>query len=205
MTIYACGYDFAACGNYVIDPGEECDDGNPFSGDGCSSACMLEDPNIWLCHNATGNVGPTTCCRAYMNPVTENKTCSCNGQASGSALYTIAPTCQKLDVDECAKGMHNCNPNAVCSNLNGGNSGAVKGFDCTCPPGLVGNGVTECQLYAYITRFAVVNPAVTAASFNEEHFVNLLLETRVIPFNISLERIALDVSDFSLLLFSDLL
>jgi cysteine-rich repeat protein len=30
------------CGNGVLDPGEECDDGNVIDGDGCSSQCQLE-------------------------------------------------------------------------------------------------------------------------------------------------------------------
>ena len=30
------------CGNGVVDPGEQCDDGNTVSGDGCSSSCRLE-------------------------------------------------------------------------------------------------------------------------------------------------------------------
>jgi len=30
------------CGNGLTDVGEQCDDGNPFSGDGCSSSCELE-------------------------------------------------------------------------------------------------------------------------------------------------------------------
>lgn len=33
----------AACGNGIVDAGEECDDGNIVSGDGCSSACQIED------------------------------------------------------------------------------------------------------------------------------------------------------------------
>jgi cysteine-rich repeat protein len=32
----------AACGNGTLDPGEECDDGNPADGDGCSSTCRVE-------------------------------------------------------------------------------------------------------------------------------------------------------------------
>src|SRR5207244_11859901 len=30
------------CGNGVVDPGEQCDDGNTVSGDGCSASCRLE-------------------------------------------------------------------------------------------------------------------------------------------------------------------
>jgi cysteine-rich repeat protein len=33
---------FAICGNGVLDPGEQCDDGNRISGDGCSFDCTLE-------------------------------------------------------------------------------------------------------------------------------------------------------------------
>jgi len=32
----------AACGNGFLEGGEECDDGNTASGDGCSSACRIE-------------------------------------------------------------------------------------------------------------------------------------------------------------------
>jgi MYXO-CTERM domain-containing protein len=32
------------CGNGVVDVGEQCDDGNVVSGDGCSAQCQLEDP-----------------------------------------------------------------------------------------------------------------------------------------------------------------
>jgi cysteine-rich repeat protein len=35
-------YTPIACGNGAVDTGEECDDGNPASGDGCSSLCRLE-------------------------------------------------------------------------------------------------------------------------------------------------------------------
>jgi len=35
-------YEFA-CGNGVVDLGEQCDDGNRVNGDGCSSACRIEN------------------------------------------------------------------------------------------------------------------------------------------------------------------
>ncbi len=37
----------APCGNGVVEPGEECDDGNPDDGDGCSLSCTIE--NGWSC------------------------------------------------------------------------------------------------------------------------------------------------------------
>jgi len=38
----------AVCGNGVVEAGEACDDGNLIDGDGCSSACQLEHPQVVL-------------------------------------------------------------------------------------------------------------------------------------------------------------
>ncbi|MFH1107596.1 MAG: M4 family metallopeptidase, partial [Planctomycetota bacterium] len=38
FEVYTC----PTCGDEVVDPGEECDDGNLANGDGCSSSCQLE-------------------------------------------------------------------------------------------------------------------------------------------------------------------
>ncbi len=40
----------AVCGNGILESGEECDDGNTVSGDGCSSTCTLESP-VPVCGN----------------------------------------------------------------------------------------------------------------------------------------------------------
>src|SRR6185503_3674453 len=32
------------CGDSIVDPGEQCDDGNRLGGDGCSSICTTETP-----------------------------------------------------------------------------------------------------------------------------------------------------------------
>ncbi|MFH2011067.1 MAG: DUF4215 domain-containing protein [bacterium] len=51
-----CAYTvacLASCGNGVVEPGEECDDGNSASGDGCSPICVLEpNPQPEVCDNA---------------------------------------------------------------------------------------------------------------------------------------------------------
>ena len=42
-------------------------------------------------------------------------------------------TCR--DIDECQEGSHNCDPNAICTNTDGG-------FTCECQPGFTGDGKT---------------------------------------------------------------
>lgn len=189
MTIGLFCADF--CGNYNIDPGEQCDDGNPFSGDGCSSTCQLEDENFWLCTNATEEgQGPTTCCKALINPINNNRTCSCAGVQSASSMYSIMPDCTKSDVNECAAGLHNCHANAVCNNFNGALPGAKHGYECICPPGLLGNGISECRLYAYVTQFTVANPTLAITAFDAYTFKMMLYNTGTIPF-IGINRITI--------------
>ncbi|MFK8032203.1 MAG: DUF4215 domain-containing protein [Gammaproteobacteria bacterium] len=38
----------SACGDSLLSPGEQCDDGNESDGDGCSATCLVEQPN-WVC------------------------------------------------------------------------------------------------------------------------------------------------------------
>jgi len=47
----------STCGNGIFDPGEQCDDGNTQSGDGCSNLCKLECN--WMC----GCGDPNEICR----------------------------------------------------------------------------------------------------------------------------------------------
>ena len=46
VEFYSCSLE-TLCGNSVLDAGEQCDDGNAQSGDGCSSSCQIEDG--WEC------------------------------------------------------------------------------------------------------------------------------------------------------------
>jgi len=48
-----------ACGDHVVNPGEECDDGNTDPGDGCDETCHYEasDPDIDTCAGAQATVG----------------------------------------------------------------------------------------------------------------------------------------------------
>jgi cysteine-rich repeat protein len=49
IELYSCEAELppSDCGNEVLDPGEQCDDGNVFNGDGCSNICQIEDD--WQC------------------------------------------------------------------------------------------------------------------------------------------------------------
>jgi len=72
------------CGNGVLDPGEQCDDRNIQSGDGCSSTCQIEPG--WSC---TGS--PSVCARTVCgNGILEaGEVCDCGHRS-----------------DEVADGMH---------------------------------------------------------------------------------------------------
>lgn len=50
---YATRISFARCGDDVVNPGEQCDDGNLVAGDGCDATCRVEN----LCGNGRVNAG----------------------------------------------------------------------------------------------------------------------------------------------------
>jgi len=91
-----------ACGNGVIDAGEECDDGRTDDGDGCSSTCVIETPG-WTC------IGEPSVCsycnNDYVCDASEDCLCSdCDNKRNGCALGF---TCQggtclpAIPIDSC--------------------------------------------------------------------------------------------------------
>lgn len=48
------------CGNEIVEPGEECDDGNTMDGDGCSANCLLEEEQPYDCWWVRDHVTPIT-------------------------------------------------------------------------------------------------------------------------------------------------
>lgn len=107
-----CGADEAAiCGNHVVEPGEQCDDGNLTSGDGCDANCT-----VTACGNGVvtageqcddGNSGGGDCCDATCqfespgsscddgNPCTTTDGCNagaCVGVEAPSGGCLSAPT-----------------------------------------------------------------------------------------------------------------
>jgi cysteine-rich repeat protein len=53
--------DAPACGDGVVDPGEQCDDGNLDPGDGCSARCNVETP-LTVRWNVTAPGGGAAAC-----------------------------------------------------------------------------------------------------------------------------------------------
>ena len=109
------------CGNGVVNPGEQCDDGNSANGDCCSSTCQL-DPAGTACGSATSDTcdDPDTCNASgacLLNHKTDGTLCS-DGSActtndaclSGACMGGPAPDCN--DANGCTDD--SCNPATGC-------------------------------------------------------------------------------------------
>ena len=88
-------YAQAVCGNALLETGEECDDGNAVSGDGCSAACKLEvaSASYWDCDligaPCLPNCGWSTQAtdawgiglRGFLLPACTGGVCACKGMS----------------------------------------------------------------------------------------------------------------------------
>jgi YVTN family beta-propeller protein len=83
-----------ACGNHVVDPGEQCDDGaaNGTPGSCCTLNCVAKPDNTSCNDN---------------NACTQNDVCT-NGTCGGTAFTCAAP-------DQCHQGAGTCNGDGTCS------------------------------------------------------------------------------------------
>jgi cysteine-rich repeat protein len=74
-----------ACGNGVVGPGEECDDGNPNNADGCNDACLIVP--IVTCLSPTVSADASTCTAA----IACEAVASCVDPRGGAVTTTCAP------------------------------------------------------------------------------------------------------------------
>ncbi len=82
------------CGNGIIDPDEQCDDGNTFSGDGCSSTCQFEVIVIKVLVPNGGDVLPSggtyaICWEAPSNAVKFDLRYSTNNGTSWNLIKSV--------------------------------------------------------------------------------------------------------------------
>lgn len=190
MLILGCGGYIPACQNGIVDPGEQCDDGNSFDMDGCSPQCEYEDPSgtgngaVWACTDDAG--GRTSCCRSLLNPVTQAYVCTCAGQASPSAGYTVRADCSLRDVDECASRIATCHEDAVCQNLDA-TVFQNDTYRCFCPPGMNGDGVQRCDIFVFITKFDLqLDSLPEGGSTDLEGIIRSLFDNKVFPASVQL-------------------
>jgi cysteine-rich repeat protein len=134
------GWSVIVCGDGVIDAPETCDDGNTTPGDGCSSACQVEE-----CYSCTGE--PSTCTPLGDgsgcddgNVCTQTDTCT-SGTCTGSNPITCTP------LDSCHDA-GTCDPVNGCSNPPKADGSACNDGDTctgpdTCTAGVCG-GTPSC-------------------------------------------------------------
>ncbi|NOJ79561.1 DUF4215 domain-containing protein [Myxococcus xanthus] len=111
----------AVCGDGRINNGEQCDDGNRVSSDGCSSTCRVEpgytcngmQPSVCTDVNECTNGTAQCSVNAICTNTPGSYTCTCRPGYWGNGW-----TCS--DIDECSNGTAACNPSQVCVNTPGG-------------------------------------------------------------------------------------
>lgn len=185
------------CGNALLEVGEQCDDGNNWSHDGCSRTCSFEDRTgmsigpDWICEVFL--IGRTICKKSYLNPITKQYVTSCEGQASGNPGFTVrAKDCVLEDVNECFNSTYGgCIRTAICVNYDR-TTGNVT-HSCQCPPGLNGDGINRCDNKIYKTSLELEARGLSADTFDKETFKSRLLMEGFIPDGISQDRIKIEL------------
>lgn len=114
------------CGDGVIDPGQTCDDGDAFGGDGCSATCQLE-PGYYGCYDVIADPGliPETCLRCG------------DGRVSNVSASGPFPAVAELCDDGNTMAGDGCT--AACQTEGGGYNCFVPGQPCV----RCGNAIVE--------------------------------------------------------------
>ena len=148
----------SCCGNSSLDPGEECDDGNTNSGEGCSATCRLETD--WACPNTGQPCISTVVCgdgRISGNEVCDDRNTTdgdgCSADCSQVEAGWICPAaglrCQPKCGDGLLTGLEECDDANVTAG--DGCSAACKvesGWACSatgtdCHKTVCGDGIRE--------------------------------------------------------------
>jgi cysteine-rich repeat protein len=191
----------SVCGDGVLHPtAEQCDDGNPFNGDGCSDTCRVEAG--FFCEARTTKasvvqslVQNSRCCRVTQGPPSHTPTCArCGDRPSPyPGVRFRTRDCSVVDVDECAEGTDGCvgQPGGVaCVNSDAAANHGSERFRCDCPPGkfLLGGVCTTDQFSTKVVLdvgpgesvdLARVEVHARAEADDATETANVLLQVRV--------------------------
>jgi len=138
------------CGNGVVDPGEECDDGNNFYADGCSGECKVEPG--WTCSDAPSKCIPGPCGDGH--PVGD-KDCDDGNLVDGDGCSS------KCKVEP---GYHCTGRPSVCTVINTCGDGVLFGAE-ECDDGNLTNGDC-CDSTCHIESGCEREPNDTIATAN---------------------------------------
>ena len=139
--------EICPCGNGVLDPGEQCDDGNSNNYDNCTNQCKLN-----VCGDNFVNVGVEQC---ELPKTANNVNClqttfTCQGAKAGTRdnLGNCSASCGCNNdpfTFACVKGScgANCSVNADCDDNNASTKDFCITDDCSCHHSFCGDGIVD--------------------------------------------------------------
>lgn len=101
-----------------------------------------------------------------------------------------------MNINECFAGTATCHRNAACEDRDATVNASVL-YECICPPGLVGDGVTSCDLPKFQTQLTLEQPGTTIEEFDGEAFKQMLYDTGAVPPTISPDKVYVSATDGS--------
>ena len=151
------------CGDEVVDPGEDCDDGNADDSDACTSACALA-----TCGDGLVHVGVESCDDGNLE---DSDTCTavCKPATCGDAIVGPGEGCDDGNLDETDACDNKCAPiscgdGVVAEGVEGCDDGNADDLDAclsTCVPASCGDGFAQAGVEACDDGNAVDGDACT--------------------------------------------